>query len=336
MLAIFSAFPVLAGEFNATQDLHFAVISDMNENYGDTKYSKDLDKAVAAILQTQTELVLSTGDMVAGQKPGLDYKKMWNAFHQKVTDRFLSANVAFAPSPGNHDAATGKKFKVEREEYVQTFKNKNRNQFKFLPGSQYPLHYAFITKDILFIALDATTVGALSNAQVAWLEEILKANPLVSAKIIFGHVPLHPFAHGRADEHLSLDSPAFSHQFEKLLEEYKVDVFLTGHHHAFYSGHRNGYTKYISAPLLGGGARRLLSQNQVSTKGFLLFKYSKQSGLEFRMISIPTLSDVLSQSLPDAIRLPNVDASDCIGCAGYPLDLFVNPLQRILYFRQDY
>lgn len=328
--------PLKSAAAPTAQDLHFAIISDMNEDSGDTQYSADLRKAIAAIVQTPTELVLSTGDMVAGMEKGLNYKRMWAAFHSLVTDPLLAAGIKFAPSPGNHDAATGEKFKVEREEYVRTFNAKIPGQFDLLPGSNFPLRYAFIYKNVLFIAYDATSIGALSKTQMAWIADTVTAHPNVRAKFLFGHMPLHPFAHNRTHEHMAAYSKNFALEFEEFLEKNKVTALLTGHHHTFYSGHRNGFTKYISSPLLGGGRRKLLQQSTLSPKGFLLFKYSDARGLEYRMVATATMTDVGPEALPPALNLPAVDAKDCVGCAAYPKELFIDAKNRTLYLRQEY
>src|SRR5687767_10316414 len=100
------------GFIEADESFNFTVISDLNRSYGSTTYSKDVDTAINSMISKkgtseEASLVLSTGDMVAGQKQGLNYKAMWAAFHEKVTTKLNKAGIAFAPSPGNHDASVG-------------------------------------------------------------------------------------------------------------------------------------------------------------------------------------------------------------------------------------
>ena len=51
------------------------------------------------------DLVLVTGDMVAGQRAGLDYGAMWAGWHRAVTDPLRAAGIPMAVTPGNHDAS---------------------------------------------------------------------------------------------------------------------------------------------------------------------------------------------------------------------------------------
>jgi hypothetical protein len=58
-------FPLLA---DAGEALRVAVISDLNGDYGSTDYEAEVDEAVSSICALNPDLVISTGDMVAGQR----------------------------------------------------------------------------------------------------------------------------------------------------------------------------------------------------------------------------------------------------------------------------
>ena len=119
--------------------LKFAVISDMNKSYGSTTYSSELDKAIEFIKRADVDVVLSTGDMVAGQRKGLNYGAMWESFHQHVTQPLAQSKIPFAPSPGNHDASNAGPFSAERQAYQQAFSGKV--PAALVPGSQFPFYY---------------------------------------------------------------------------------------------------------------------------------------------------------------------------------------------------
>jgi hypothetical protein len=51
------------GEPRATR---VVVLSDFNESYGSTRYLAPVDRAVQRVVTLAPDLVLSTGDMVAG------------------------------------------------------------------------------------------------------------------------------------------------------------------------------------------------------------------------------------------------------------------------------
>jgi len=81
------------------------LISDINGSYGSTNYNKRVNKAVEVIIGLQPGLVISAGDMVAGQKqPLLDQAnldRMWASFKQVVADPLKEAGIDFIVSPGN-------------------------------------------------------------------------------------------------------------------------------------------------------------------------------------------------------------------------------------------
>ena len=56
---------LLAGPASA---LRVVVISDLNGSYGSTSYSKRIPVAIQRIIALKPDLVISTGDMVAGQR----------------------------------------------------------------------------------------------------------------------------------------------------------------------------------------------------------------------------------------------------------------------------
>ncbi|MBL9057575.1 MAG: hypothetical protein JNJ84_15015, partial [Rhodobacteraceae bacterium] len=58
---------ILAAPIEA-EPLRIAVISDLNGSYGSTDYGQPVSGAVARIIALKPDLVISTGDMVAGQR----------------------------------------------------------------------------------------------------------------------------------------------------------------------------------------------------------------------------------------------------------------------------
>ena len=323
-----------------------AVISDMNKSYGSTTYDQPVTNAIKFITEQRMDLVLSTGDMVAGQKSDLNYQAMWNAFHSVVTKPLGNAKIPLLPSAGNHDASSGSGFQKERELYVQNWKGypidrfNNENRAVTLhPGvkQNYPLNYVAVAGRILLISLDATAVGPLINNQLIWLEDVLQKTQDFKVKIIFGHVPLYPFAFGRAHESLAQGGRDFHQRMESLLEKYNVNLFLSGHHHVYYPGHRNGHVQYVSVPLLGSGARVLMTRDQTvvkaSPQGFLVIEIPENEPA-FEALSAKDYSVIRTESLPEAISVPTVNSSDCVGCASMPSNFFINAISRILYYRR--
>ena len=65
--------------------LRLAIISDMNGRYGSDQYDSEVVKAIDMIIEDRPDIVINAGDMVAGQRNKLNYRKMWVGFHTNVT-----------------------------------------------------------------------------------------------------------------------------------------------------------------------------------------------------------------------------------------------------------
>ncbi len=331
-----------------------AIISDLNRSYGSTTYTEHLSKAINHIKSEDVDLVLSTGDMVAGQKSGLDYQAMWNSFHDHVTKPLGSSEIALLPSPGNHDASAGSAFKTERSLYVQNFNNFQVERFNshktqdkrisFLNGVEqnYPLNYAVKMGPAVFIALDATAVGPLVNDQLGWLEEVLSKTSEFPIKIVFGHVPLYPFAFDKASEYLARGtaSSGYGARMESLLELHHVTYYLSGHHHVFYPGHRNGKVRYISVPLLGSGRRTLLTRDRTHKntidEGFLYLSFDDKGTHELIALKTKNYEKMPWSELPPHISIPTKSSSDCSDCGSFPTSFFLNVSLRTLFNRLSF
>ncbi len=326
-----------------------AVVSDMNQNYGSVQYTPALIKAIEHIRQSDTSLVISTGDMVAGQRRGLDYEAMWNAFHNAVSRPLAQSSIPLLPSPGNHDASAGGGFANERNHYRNTWNQFPAPRFngarapedrvEFLNGvaQNWPFNYAVTMGPALFIGLDATLAGELINDQFTWLASVLEKSAPYTVKMVFGHVPLYPFAFDRATDYLGAGDVAFALRLEALLEKHKVNYFLSGHHHAYFPGRRPGAVRFVSVPLLGTGARTLLTVDRSSTErspqAFLYLDFDAGGNITMQALKSPALTPIAAASLPAAISIPTRDAADCARCASFPPTLFTDPTRRTLYHR---
>jgi hypothetical protein len=243
--------------------IRVVVISDLNDSYGSTTYSTPVHDAVSAIVGLQPDVVLSTGDMVAGQQGGLDYAGMWAGFHTAVSDQLATVAIPFAVSPGNHDASGYAGFEGERDIYVAQWQAR-RPEVEFVDDSAYPLRYSFRVEAAFFVALDSTTVGALDAEQMTWLDAQLGESD-APIEIVYGHVPLVPFTVGRETE--IIGDPAL----EEMLEAHGVAMFISGHHHAYYPGRRGG-VRHVSMACLGSGPRALIGTKTTSSRAILVLE----------------------------------------------------------------
>ena len=281
--------------------LRIAVISDLNGSYGSTRYGTAVDDAVKRILELEPDLVISTGDMVAGQRrPHLsraELERMWAAFHHHVSDPLAAAGIPLAVTPGNHDGSAYHGFELERRVYAEQWLPR-KPALEFVDDSHYPFYYAFAAGDVLLISVDATTVGHLPPRQMDWLQEVLeKHGSGYEKRVAFSHVPLWPFARGRESEYIG--DPAL----ERLLKDADVDLYLSGHHHAFYPGHKDGIN-LVSQSCLGAGPRRLVGTEHKSPRSFTLIDLTPGDTL-IAAFRAPGFREPIDwNSLPRHIRSP--------------------------------
>lgn len=279
------------------------VLSDFNGRYGSTGYLASVDAAVQRTIALRPDLVISTGDMVAGQRlrPLLtraELEAMWEAFHRRVTMPLQQAGLPLAVTPGNHDASSGAHFSLEREVYREQWLPR-RPKLDFVDGAGYPFDYAFRVRDSLFVAIDATFVGPLSAAQRAWVERMLREQGRdARQRIVFSHVPLWPFAVGRERDYLG------DRELEAVLQRQRVDVVLSGHHHAYYPGFKDG-VRYVSQGCLGAAPRALLGHTVPIERSLTLLEIEGDARMRIEAFAGAGFDRQVSrEALPREVRSP--------------------------------
>jgi len=294
--------------------IKIAVISDLNGSYGSTKYNKQIPEVISHIIDIKPDVIISTGDMIAGQRlrpllkrPQLE--AMWTAFHLNVSDALNEAKLPFAITAGNHDGSLSKQFHLERKIYQEQWL-KRVPDVHFIDRSNYPFYYAFEIKNILFISLDATTVGHLSKKQFTWLETMLKnSKDKYRHHIAFSHLPVWPFTQSR--ERDIIGDPGL----ESLLQQYNVNLYLSGHHHAFYPGYKDGIT-HVSQACLGSGLRQYIGTSQRSRRGFTMIEIDKNNNVVINgydssdlntAIDIKRLPEKITSQYATLIRIDLID-----------------------------
>lgn len=301
----FTALAVPAAAQDARADtLRVVVISDLNESYGSVRYSEHVSQAVKRIVALQPALVINTGDMIAGQRlqPPLargEIEPMWSAFHRTVTEPLARAAIPMAITPGNHDASSGARFSLEREIYRQQWATR-RPAVEFVDGSDYPFSYAFSVGRVLFISLDATFVGPMSERERGWLRTVLQHHgPKFTHRIVFSHVPLWPVAVGRERDFLG------DEELERVLREGRVDLHLSGHHHAYYPGTKGG-VRYVSQACLGAAPRTLIGTTAHSERAITVLAIPREGPIGVEAFRAPDYTvPIRRQDLPPRIATPH-------------------------------
>lgn len=275
----------------------FAIISDLNNSYGSVQYGSDVQTSISKLIDLKPDVVLSTGDMVAGQKAGLDYKAMWSSFHEVVTLPLQKNNIPFAVTVGNHDGSAYAKFANERSIFVEEFKS-YKPKLNYSDDSNYPLFYSFEVGEILFLSIDSTLVGTLGLLQMNMLEKELNTHASKKFKVVFTHVPLFHFAQVNENESY------FDLNLVSLLERHGVDLYLTGHHHSYYPGFYNGI-HYVSQGCLGAGATKLIGKGEVSPRSMTMIEIF-ENHFEIYALKGPNYTERINhQNLPQKIESKN-------------------------------
>jgi predicted MPP superfamily phosphohydrolase len=295
------------------------VMSDFNESYGSVRYSPHVDAAVERTIALAPDLVISTGDMVAGQRlaPPLgraEIEAMWQSFHERVSTPLAGAGLPFAVTPGNHDASGGKRFQLERDIYRQQWQDRKPG-ITFVDHGTYPFRYAFRVGDVLFASLDATYVGHLSRIEKDWLRDLLRREgPRFRHRVVFSHIPLWPFAVGRQSEVLG------DAELEAILREGGVDLHLSGHHHAYYPGFKDG-VRYVSQGCLGAAPRPVLGTTEPGARSITVIDFDEDGAIRVEAYGGPAyLQRIARDDLPPRIesRWATIVRDDLARTAGGP------------------
>ena len=242
---------LLAGAAQAGQRV--VLIADLNGRYGSTSYSPRVTAAMEVITGLQPELVISAGDMVAGQQqPRLDadwLDRMWAGFNSAVTEPLQRAGIPLAVTVGNHDGSAFPGFELEQERFQAQWQQRVP-ELSFLPGSEWPWRYGARIGGLLLLAFDGTMPGAVSAGERGFVEGMLQRySGDAEATIVVSHLPMWPLASGR--EHETLNDAAFL----ELLHRHGVDVYASGHHHAYFAGLDEAGMLHLAVGALGGNAR---------------------------------------------------------------------------------
>lgn len=293
-------------------DVRLVVISDLNSAYGSTDYDPEVHKAIDLIPDWQPDIVLAGGDMVAGQSPSLsrtEIQAMWAGFDKHIGAPLRNAGLPFGFTIGNHDAsaalAIGGKylFQTERDLAAAYWNDPAHTpKLQFVDRAKFPFYYTFQHKDIFYLVWDAST-SRIPSDQIAWAEKSLASPQAQQAKlrIAIGHLPLYAVAVGRDEPGEVL---ADAEKLGAMLERYRVHTYISGHHHAYFPGHR-GTLELLHASALGSGPRPLLNSTLAPFKTLTVIDVTLASGSTvYTTYNMQTLQVVDLKTLPRLIVGP--------------------------------
>ncbi len=294
-------------------DVRLVVISDLNSQYGSVDYAPEVDRAMQLIPGWQPDLVLCGGDMVAGQKSTLtvaQIQAMWAAFDRHVAAPLRRAGIPFGFTIGNHDASGALNrsgqylFEQERQLAAAYWRSPAHDPgLTFVDRTHFPFYYTFQQQQIFYLVWDAST-AQISASQLAWVAQSL-GSPVAQAaplRIVIGHLPLYAVAVGRDRPGEFLNQ---ADQLRSLLERYHVHTYISGHHHAYFPGHR-GELDLLHAGALGSGPRPLLNSDLPPRKTLTVVDVHRvTASTDYTTYDMKTLQVIVQAQLPRRIEGPN-------------------------------
>jgi len=288
-------------------DVRLVVISDLNTVYGSTDYPPAVDKGMALLPFWQPDMVVCSGDMVAGQSPTLtkpQIRAMWEAFDDHVARPLREANLPYGFTIGNHDASSARNvnggflFQQERDLAREYWKNPRHDPgLTFIDRADFPFYYTFKQDDIFFLAWDGSS-SYIPPEKLAWVEKALASPEAQNAKlrILLGHLPLYAVAVGRNQPGEVMNN---AETLRAMLEKYDVHTYISGHHHAYYPGHR-GDLQLLHMGILGSGPRPLIDSDLPPKKAITVLDidFDSPDKTTYATYDIQTLDLIEYEQLP--------------------------------------
>lgn len=258
-------------------DLRVAVISDLNSSYGSTEYEPEVPRVVDLILEDwKPDLVLSAGDLIAGQKPDLPderVRKMWAAFDSVVAGPLRRAGIPFAFTLGNHDGSAYPAHRRDRQMAIDHWRSPDHHPgISFVDSTRFPEYYSLLHDDLYVLVWDASFEGTAEDAEMmAWMRRALEGEAARNARyrLVLGHLPLYGVAEGRNRRGEVLHQ---GDSLRQVLEDLDVDMYVSGHHHAYYPA-RRGAVELLHAGALGQGTRPLIGTDEPSPQSVTLLDF---------------------------------------------------------------
>ncbi|MFM7148369.1 MAG: metallophosphoesterase family protein [Gemmataceae bacterium] len=199
---------------NDADNFQFAIVSDRTGGHRARVFSRAMDQ----LNLLQPELVLSVGDLIEGySRDKKQADSQWREF-QNYTSRL---HMPFFYVPGNHDISNPMMASLWKDKFGRSY-------------------YHFVYRNTLFLALNTEDppgkeAGSISETQLKWLEDTLKANAAVRWTLVFLHKPMWLVE--------NTESNGWA-EVEKRLQGRSYTVFA-GHVHRYQKFTRNKMAHYM-------------------------------------------------------------------------------------------
>lgn len=283
--------------------MKIAVISDLNSSYGSVTYNPYVSQVIKEIGRIKPDIIICAGDLVAGQKRSLtesDINAMWRGFDTVVLQPIFNMQIPFGFTLGNHDASPG--FQLDRK-LANAFwqQHVSATRLDFVDNSHYPFYFSYTRKNIFFMSWDASA-SKVPDAVYEWMQAQLQSRAARNARlrILVGHLPLYPIVDSKnkpGEVNAAADSSLAFFQANG------IDLYISGHQHAFYPAQKNGFS-LLNAGCIGEGERQIMGHTEPARKAFTIIEVpaGKATGFTYTTYD-PVKGNLINQaSLPDSVR----------------------------------
>lgn len=284
------------------KSLKILLISDLNAAYGSLSYSDDVAAVIGEIGAIKPDIILCGGDMVAGQKTSLteqNIKGMWQSFKTVVFDPIAKQKIPFGFTLGNHDASPS--FTLDRSMASEFWnREKQATGLTFVDAENYPFYFSYIKNNVFFISWDAA--GAKIKPELyEWMktQTNLKVAKKARMRILLGHLPLYAIVAAKNKPGEVNANPDSALAFFK---NHQIDMYISGHQHAYYPAEKNG-VQLLNSGAIGDGPRPILGHSDLAKKAYTIIEIPEKKPMRFTQRSfIPvTNEEIMLYSLPDSV-----------------------------------
>ncbi|SFG65124.1 metallophosphoesterase family protein [Pedobacter insulae] len=282
--------------------LKILLISDLNAGYGSLTYSEDVPAVISEIDRIKPDMILCGGDMVAGQKASLteqNIKGMWQSFKNVVFDPIQKRGIPFGFTLGNHDASPG--FSMDRALAAQFWnEEKQSTNLTFVDSAHYPFYFSYLKNNVFFMSWDAS--GAkIDPALYTWLKEQTSLSVAKKARmrVLLGHLPLYAIVAAKNKPGEVNANPDSALSFFKM---HQIDLYISGHQHAYYPAAKNG-VQLLNSGCIGDGPRMILGHTTLAKKAYAVIEIPVNRPLTFSQKAFApfTNEEIRLSCLPDSV-----------------------------------
>jgi predicted phosphodiesterase len=119
-------------------------------------------------------------------------------------------------------------------------------------------------------------------------------------RILIGHLPLYAIVDSKNKVGEVNEDPETALKFFK---KHKIDLYISGHQHAFYPAIKEGI-RFLNAGCIGDGPRKLIGNTNEALKTYSIIEIPKRRSLNFTYKTYMALnnSEINLNALPDSVQ----------------------------------